>query len=61
MSSDSEVEIKKQKKGTKVAKDESYSIKPSKGGATLDTSSWPLLLKVSPTLFDLIVYRIMIH
>ena len=45
MSSDSEVEIKKQKK-VKAGKEESYSIKPAKGGASLDTSTWPLLLKV---------------
>lgn len=50
-SSDSEVETKKQKKGTKSAKVDgsstSYAIKPAKGGATLDTSTWPLLLKAS--------------
>ena len=26
-----------------------YQIKPAKGGPTMDTSTWPLLLKVGPT------------
>ena len=47
MSSDSEQETKKSKKGTKATKGgDSYSIKPAKGGAEIDTSKWPLLLKV---------------
>jgi len=49
MSSSSEEDIKqKSKKGgsKNKVKGEDYQILPSKGGATLETSSWPLLLKV---------------
>jgi hypothetical protein len=48
-SSDSERDTKVQKKGkdSKDTKLDSYSIKPAKGGASLDTSTWPLLLKVN--------------
>ena len=28
-----------------------YQIKPSKGEPTMDTSKWPLLLKVMPTFY----------
>ena len=45
-SSDSDRVTKVQKK-SKDSKPESYSIKPAKGGASLDTSTWPLLLKVN--------------
>ena len=42
------------KKVSKTSKSNSkktdYTIKPSKGGAQLDTSTWPLLLKVPPPL-----------
>ena len=41
MSSDDEVHQKKKKKDTN-----NYSIKPEKTTNKLDTSSWPLLLKV---------------
>ena len=44
MSSDDEVQQKK--KGKKETKDQNYSIKPEKTTNKLDTSSWPLLLKV---------------
>jgi hypothetical protein len=48
-SSDSSGEDKKKKvatkKGGKAGKQD-YQIKPSSGGASLDTSTWPLLLKV---------------
>jgi len=40
MSSDDEVNHKKKKK-------ETYAIKPEKTTQKLDTSSWPLLLKVN--------------
>ncbi len=44
-SSDEEAQIKqKSKKGGDKKKE--YSIKPAKGGPSLDTSEWPLLLKV---------------
>ena len=48
-SSDEEVNVKKvSKKGTKSDKPKSdYQIKPAKGGESLDTSNWPLLLKVT--------------
>ena len=43
-------EIKKSKKATKTqeenVEEEDYAIKPEKGVAMIDTSSWPLLLKV---------------
>jgi hypothetical protein len=52
-SSDSEVQTKVQKKHAKssaavaaVAAPQEYSIKPEKGDASVDTSTWPLLLKV---------------
>ena len=43
MSSDDEVHHKKKKKDTSS---NNYSIKPEKTTTKLDTSSWPLLLKV---------------
>lgn len=50
-SSDHEVQVKHQKKHAKsaaaVAAPQEYSIKPEKGEASVDTSSWPLLLKVN--------------
>lgn len=51
-SSDEEVQTKKvSKKGTKGGASEKlqdYQIKPAKGGPSMDTSTWPLLLKVKP-------------
>ena len=41
-------EHKKSKKT--VQAEEDYSIKPEKGLPAIDTSSWPLLLKVTETL-----------
>ncbi len=40
---------KSKSKGKKQEKQDKqdYAIKPTKGGASLDTSNWPLLLKVS--------------
>ena len=46
-SSDEEVQ-KKTKKGVKKSEKQDYQIKPSNGGPKLDTSNWPLLLKVKP-------------
>ena len=53
-SSESEVQVKtskKDKNSKKAAapvpeKLQDYQIKPAKGGPSLDTSTWPLLLKV---------------
>lgn len=49
-SSDEAVQVKKQDKNSKKAgkteKSQDYQIKPSTGGPSLDTSTWPLLLKV---------------
>ena len=53
-SSDSEVHTKKSKSSKKHSKPdaavpvatEEFMIKPEKGVATVDTASWPLLLKV---------------
>ena len=41
------------KQSTKKGKDgkQDFQIKPSKGGPSLDTSKWPLLLKVMPYIF----------
>jgi len=49
-SSEDEGHTKVTKKGGKKA-DKSkveYQIKPSSGGPSMDTSNWPLLLKVKP-------------
>jgi hypothetical protein len=48
MSSDSDSDRKIKTKATKKGKSEKqdFQIKPSSGGASLDTSKWPLLLKV---------------
>ena len=32
-----------------------YQIKPSTGGPSMDTSNWPLLLKVKPNIY---IYKI---
>lgn len=51
------VATKKQDKNSKKAdkksekpsnNNEDYQIKPAKGGPSMDTSTWPLLLKVRP-------------
>ena len=48
MSSDSDNDRKTKTKATKKGKSETkdFQIKSSTGGASLDTSKWPLLLKV---------------
>lgn len=48
MSSSSDENQIKQVKATKKSgtKSNDYQIKPAKGGPSLDTSTWPLLLKV---------------
>jgi hypothetical protein len=54
-SSDSEVQVKTSKKDKNSKKaaaavpeksQPDYQIKPAKGGPSMDTSTWPLLLKV---------------
>ena len=39
------------KKGSKSGNKDNYQIKPSKGGPSMDTSNWPLLLKVKPNIY----------
>lgn len=50
MSSDSEHEVKRDHKKSKSSKPAKagieYQIMPEKGDSSVDTSSWPLLLKV---------------
>ena len=38
---------KNSKKAGKTEKSTDFQIKPAKGGPSMDTSTWPLLLKVS--------------
>lgn len=33
-----------------------YQIKPSNGGPSMDTSNWPLLLKVKPNILNIFLY-----
>ena len=61
-SSDSEVPVKKQdKKHSKKAAavpaptSEDFMIKPEKGIASVDTASWPLLLKVNFTFITVLL------
>lgn len=53
MSSDEEVQVKS-KKGKKTEKQTDYQIKPSTLTPHLDTSDWPLLLKVKQTLVNIL-------
>ncbi len=46
MSSSDESDHKHTSKSKSKGKKQDFQIKPSKGGAALDTSNWPLLLKV---------------
>ncbi len=48
-SSDEAPVVKKNSKGKTEKKQQQadFQIKPAKGGPSLDTSTWPLLLKVS--------------
>lgn len=39
--------VEKKSKKTQQDPEEEYSIKPEKGLPAIDTSSWPLLLKVT--------------
>lgn len=39
---------KKADKKSEKPSNEDYQIKPTKGGPSMDTSTWPLLLKVRP-------------
>ncbi len=51
MSSSDEATHVATKKGSKKTDKQNkveYQIKPSNGGPTMDTSNWPLLLKVKP-------------
>jgi hypothetical protein len=56
-SSDEEVNhtkaIKKGKKSETNKVD--YQIKPNKGGPSMDTSTWPLLLKVKPHIIHYLI------
>lgn len=44
-----------QKKGKK-SDTTNYQIKPSKGEPSMDTSKWPLLLKVMPNIININFY-----
>ena len=57
-SSDYSSEDDKKKKTSKKGKagKQDYQIKPSSGGASLDTSTWPLLLKVKPYIYNFIEF-----
>lgn len=46
MSSSDEMPTNKKKKGGDKCDKQNYSIKPEKTTTKLDTSTWPLLLKV---------------
>ena len=55
-SSEDEKHTKVSKKGGKKADKQSkvdYQIKPSSGSPTMDSSNWPLLLKVKPNIPNL--------
>ena len=45
--SDHKPTIKSKSKSKSKTQNQDFQILPSKGGAQLDTSSWPLLLKVT--------------
>lgn len=49
-SSDEDVRAKSKKGGKKTDKPTEYQIKPSTAGPKMDTSNWPLLLKVKPNI-----------
>lgn len=53
-SSDEERQVKAKKGGKKTDKkqEKDYQIKPSTGGPHMDTSNWPLLLKVKPNIIN---------
>lgn len=53
-SSDEDVRAKSKKGGKKTDKKIDYQIKPSNEGPRMDTSNWPLLLKVKP---NIILYK----
>ena len=57
MSSDEEVQLKS-KKGKKTEKPTEYLIKPSTLTPKLDTSDWPLLLKVKPNIVLIIILEL---
>ncbi len=58
-SSDEEVQVKAKKGGKKTEKSNDYQIKPSTGGPKMDTSNWPLLLKVKPyIIIDVIMFSL---
>ncbi len=52
MSSSDEEDRKPAAKTKASKKQQDFQIKPSKGGASLDTSKWPLLLKVRSNPID---------
>jgi len=47
---DNHVVTKKGGKKTEKQPKVEYQIKPSNGGPSMDTSNWPLLLKVKPNI-----------
>jgi hypothetical protein len=56
-SSEDEKHTKVSKKGGKKADKQSkvdYQIKPANGSPSMDSSNWPLLLKVKPDIHNLI-------
>ena len=55
MSSDKHNSKKADKKADKASAEE-YQIKPAKGGPSMDTANWPLLLKVCCQQFILPLY-----
>ena len=57
MSSDEEVQVKS-KKGKKTDKQTEYLIKPSALTPKLDTSDWPLLLKVKPNIISIFILEL---
>lgn len=61
-SSDESTHKVTKKSGKKTEKSSSkngveYQIKPSNGGPSMDTSNWPLLLKVNkPNIYNIFLY-----
>jgi hypothetical protein len=46
----------KSKSGSKSSKGVEYQIKPSSDGPSMDTSNWPLLLKViKPNIYNILL------
>lgn len=59
MSSSSDEDVRaKAKKGGHKADKQDYQIKPSTGGPRMDTSNWPLLLKVKPNIIKFNIFNL---